>query len=197
MHQYEGASIRSMKKQSQHFEDTGYYSVLYTFGTHNPDNWLKIAHTLNTKHTFKYMVALRPLHLSVDYCAMMIEAMNDIQPNRLILNLLAGQNTNNQKEHHNVYMDDTLFQDSQDRRTHVREFVTQLSNHILISNMPEFVISGCSDYTINTVKQNDYTVLSMVSDFYKYPHRFVGMNKIMVLVDLLIRDSLEQAEEDF
>jgi alkanesulfonate monooxygenase SsuD/methylene tetrahydromethanopterin reductase-like flavin-dependent oxidoreductase (luciferase family) len=195
MHQYEIPNEQSMIENSFIFENVGYESVLYPFTTNTPDNWFKIIRTLNTNHKFKYMVALRPFHLSPEYCAMMIEAMNQIQPNRLILNLLSGQNTPNQKEHETFY-DNTYTVDSkQDRREYVRFYIEKLLSNNLISVKPKFVISGYSEYAIDTAKQYNQIILSMLAEYRGVPNRFLDVKRKMVAINLLIRDTWEEAND--
>lgn len=78
--------LKSMKSAAELYDKAGYKSVLYTFNSSSPDNFIRVARTLDTKHKFKYLFALRPYHLSPQYLQMVISAFNEIQPNRVAIN---------------------------------------------------------------------------------------------------------------
>jgi alkanesulfonate monooxygenase SsuD/methylene tetrahydromethanopterin reductase-like flavin-dependent oxidoreductase (luciferase family) len=193
MHYYEQLTEDVMRKNSFIFNEVGYESVLYPFTTNHSDNWFKIIRTLNTEHSFKYMIALRPFHISPDYCAMLIEAMNEIQPDRLILNLLSGQDTPTQNEHQTFYNDSLSLESKQSRREYIRLYIHKLLNNNLISVKPKFVISGYSEYAISTAKTYGETILAMLTEYNSMHERFVHSKKNMVAVNLLIRNTTEEA----
>lgn len=193
MHQYEHPTEEDMKENSFIFQDVGYESVLYPFTTYSPDNWFKIIRTLNTAHSFKYMVALRPFHISPEYCAMLVESMNEIQPNRLILNLLSGQDTPNQDKHQTFYNNSLLIESKQSRREYVRTYIKELLSNNLISVKPKFVISGYSEYAISTAQMHDQTILSMLTEYKSMKDRFAHNKQKMVAINLLIRNTAEEA----
>lgn len=86
MASYPDLSLDSMKKVAEQYNSAGYKSVLYTFHSASPDNFVKVSRVLNTDHNFKYLFALRPYHLSPQYLQMIVSAFNEIQPGRIAIN---------------------------------------------------------------------------------------------------------------
>jgi alkanesulfonate monooxygenase SsuD/methylene tetrahydromethanopterin reductase-like flavin-dependent oxidoreductase (luciferase family) len=142
------------------------------------------------------MIALRPYHISVDYCAMMIEAFNEIQPNRLVLNFLSGQDTPDQNDHNNYLNDHSLLEDKQERREFIRNYLSGLVSRPLISTLPKFVISGHSEYAIDTAELFNSTILSMLAEYLTFKNRYTNASKKMVAVNLFIRDTEKQAKSE-
>jgi hypothetical protein len=140
------------------------------------------------------MIALRPYHMSTDYCAMMIEAFNQIQPDRLILNFLSGQDTPGQEDNNNYLNNKTILQDKQERREFIRKYVSDLSIHPLITTLPKFVISGYSEYAISTAEKFNATILSMLAEYLGLKERYKTSSNKMVALNLLIRDTEEEAK---
>jgi len=140
------------------------------------------------------MIALRPYHMSTDYCAMMIEAFNQIQPDRLILNFLSGQDTPGQEDNNNYLNNKTILQDKQERREFIRKYVSDLSIHPLVTTLPKFVISGYSEYAISTAEKFNATILSMLAEYLSLKERYKTSSNKMVALNLLIRDTEEEAK---
>ena len=90
MQRFDGGSPEELKTLSNVLEFAGYYSTLTVYHSQIPDYWIKIANIINPDHKLKYMIAMRTYAISPEYCAMMCEAFNELSPNRLILNIAAG-----------------------------------------------------------------------------------------------------------
>lgn len=121
-HRY--ADLNYMQHHANELDEAGYKSVLHVFDSHTSNYFIKIARILNRQHNFKYLVALRTFTISPDFCATILKAFHEIQPNRVALNLLAGDlNTRvNKIEDKQVSFqgDDERIQDIEYRRKNVR-----------------------------------------------------------------------------
>ena len=185
--------IRSISFQ---LEKVGYDSLLLTFNSASQDNWIKSAAALIPGHKLKYMIALRPYHLSPQYCAMMIEGFNSIEKDRLILNFVAGdvQNRPEEPDQKDVFGETEKLKTIDDRKKFVRDFVSELTASKVITSMPEFVFSGYSPYTIETAEIYNGIGLSMCDDYERNKELFAGLSRKMVSARMLIRETKEQAE---
>lgn len=180
---------------SNKINDSGYYSMLLTFHSLSPDYWIKSAAALNKEHSFKYMIALRPYNLSYQYFAMMVEGFNSIQKNRLIINLIAGDFHNRNDECHqsDIYNDSNSINSITKRKEYLRNFIDNYYHSTLSINKPEFVFSGYSDYSIETAHMFNGTTLCMIDDYINNIDLFKKINKKMVSVVLIVRDTEQEA----
>ena len=85
--------VSQLKDLSHRLEDSGYKSVLLTFHSAQADYFIKSAAALTPGHKLKYMLALRPYHVSPQMAAMMTRAYSEVDKNRLIFNWVAGAGT--------------------------------------------------------------------------------------------------------
>lgn len=189
-------SIEELKSLINKLEDTGYKSVLLLFGTKMSDYWIKAARTLNTSHKIKYMFAMRPYAVSPEYCYMMSKSMNQIDPNRVMLNLVSGEFYPEEVEPTAFDGTDMQIDEKEKRRLYTRKFVKkflEISAHD--PNRPTILISGAAPTAVRTAKDyGDYS-LFMYADFMHDQKTFSGMKRKMISFSLLIRDTQEEANE--
>ena len=184
------ATSDELRQISIDLEDAGYTSVLLTFHSESPDYFIKSAAALIPGHNLKYMIALRPYHISSQYCAMMVEGFNQIEPNRLIFNWIAGdyQNRPEEKPQTDVYQDSSSIDTIEKRKIFLRNFVSELKSCSLISSMPDMIFSGYSDYTIETANIFDSATLCMLDDYRKHKDILSINKKIFVAFSVVIID---------
>lgn len=186
-----------IRETSNLLDSVGYTSVLLTFNSASQDNWIKSAAALVPGQKLKYMIALRPYHLSPQYCAMMIEGFNSIEKDRLIINFVAGdvQNRPEEPDQKDVFGNVENLKTIDDRKKFVRDFVSELVKSEVITSMPEFVFSGYSPYTIETAEMYDGIGLSMCDDYERNIDLFKNLNRRMVSARMLIRETDDLAEQ--
>jgi hypothetical protein len=186
-----------LKTLSLQLENFGYHSVLLTFHSKSPDYLIKSAAALIPGNKLKYMIALRPYHMSPQFCAMVTEGYNQIECNRLIFNWIAGDfhNRNDEPTQVDVFGEVESIDSIVKRTTFLREFVKQYNSFSIVSKKPEMVFSGFSDYTLETVKIFGGTSLCMIDEYRKNIKNFNGINSRMVCVNPIILDSNEEIEE--
>lgn len=189
--------IEYLESISSMLDESKYYSVLLPFHSESPDQWMQAARVLNKNHKIKYMIALRPYHVSPQYFAMLVKAFNLIDDNRLIVNILAGDvhNRSDEKNQFDVYGNTDTLLTIEQRKVFVRNFLYECKNMNLLNNMPQLVLSGLSDFTISTANIFNSTILCMYDDYFKNIDRLKECSNKMVSVKLYIRDFAEEAEE--
>jgi len=190
----EPLSSKRLKDLSSELEDCGYYSILLTFHSESPDYLIKSAAALIPGNRLKYMIALRPYHMSPQFCAMVTEGYNQIEPNRLMFNWIAGDfdNRNDEPTQVDIFGKTELIDNIIKRTTFLRDFVKQYNSFSLVSKKPEMVFSGFSNYTLETTKIFNGTSLCMIDDYRKNIKRFDGVGGRMVCVNPIILESDEE-----
>lgn len=186
-----------LRDLSVHLEDVGYESVLLTFHSDSPDYLIKAASALVPGHKLKYMIALRPYHVSPQYCAMITEGFNQIEPGRLVFNWIAGDSHNrlDEKPQMDVYGNTDTLDSIVKRTTFLRSFVEQYESMPVMTSRSPMVFSGYSEYTLETTKMFNGTSLSMIDDYRENKARFDGIQRRMVSVSPIILDSSKEVEE--
>jgi hypothetical protein len=176
-------------------DKTGYKSVLLLFGTKMSDYWIKAARTLNTSQSIKYMFAMRPYAISPEYCYMMSKSFNEIQSNRLMINLVSGEfypEEINPTDPDGIDLD---IDDKEKRRLYVRKFAKKYKECFKNNEeVPELLISGAAPTAVRTAKDYGDYGLIMYKDFLFKPSTFDDITKKMINFSVLIRETSEEAE---
>jgi hypothetical protein len=192
------SSVQELKDLSYRLEDCGYESVLLTFHSEQADYFVKSAASLLPGDKLKYMIALRPYHVSAQYCSMMTKAYNQIDKDRLVINWVAGDFHNREDDSDielDVFGESELTDTIQKRTTFLRNFVNMYKLYCPVSERPPMVFSGYSDYTLETVKMFGGTSLCMLDTYRKNVLKFDGIDKRMVSSNVTILESREDMEE--
>jgi hypothetical protein len=188
---------KSLRDLSAELENYGYHSVLLPFHSESSDYLIKSAAALIPGNKLKYMIALRPYHISPQFCAMVTEGYNQIDPDRLIFNWIAG-NFDERKDEGpqfdvlgNTEEIDTMIK----RTTFLRNFIKQYNSFSVLTKKPEMIFSGFSDYTIETAKMYNGTSLCMIDDYRNNLNKFKEIEKIMICVNPIILESNDEVKE--
>jgi alkanesulfonate monooxygenase SsuD/methylene tetrahydromethanopterin reductase-like flavin-dependent oxidoreductase (luciferase family) len=189
-------SANALRDLSIDLEQAGYDSVLLTFHSESPDYLIKSAAALIPGNKLKYMIALRPYHISPQYCAMIVEGFNQIDEGRLVFNWIAGDSHNRVDE--NLQMDvygNTENLDSIIKRTtFLRNFIEQYNKMPVVTKHPPMVFSGYSEYTLQTATMFNGTSLCMIDDYQNNIERFSNIKKRMICVAPIILKSSDEVE---
>ena len=189
-----------MKNLIDELDSVGYYSSLFTIHSKGPDYLPKIAYSMNPKHKIKYMLAFRPYLLSPQYFKMLIKGIDEIQPDRMIVNFVHGHIANYENFDGIMDMNRDMF-DPAIRRQYMHEFIGRLDRAHLYGGfkMPECLISGGSKEAIKLAADmgfhsgNGYD--SFMSEERIAYYSGLEFEKIFVQVSLLIRDTDEEADQ--
>lgn len=200
MPSYREESLEAMKKAAEDYDQAGYTSVLYTFNSSSCDFFIKVAHSINTNHSFKYLFALRPYHVSPQYLMMITKSFEEIQHNRLSINWLAGDfDTRRENDEANYQLDvfgeSRYLNDLNNRKKFVRNFINSYTNLLNKHkvHIPDYIFSGRSDYTLETADLFKGFVLCMIDDYIKDLSRY-NSEKTIASVKILVRSTQEKAQ---
>ena len=191
---YDDADLDSLKKISKLVDDCNYYSVLFVYHSLDKDFWIKCANIINKKHKFKYLIAIRTYCISPEYFVMMYRSFNEIQKNRIMFNIVAGDIHDSESSVDNILLNQQDFNTVEKRVDYTRLWTQKVLSMLDEKDIPEIVMAGTSEKTLESVKLfADYN-LCMVDSYMKDPKMFSQIKNRMVCVALVIRNTYEEAE---
>ena len=193
MLRFDEDSPKDLQTLSNILNDSGYYSVLTVYHSKLPDYWLKIANIINKEHDLKYMIAMRTYAISPEYCAMMCEAFNTIDSNRLMLNVAAGDLHKDETSVADIVDIDSSIDTYEGRTEYTDRWLNKFLNIKLLKNRPEIIVSGTSDQTIENANKYADAHLCMYSSYSSGLKDKINTPRKMVSCSVVIRDSKEEA----
>lgn len=176
-------SVDEIKKMSNELEEYGYSSILFTYSSNKPDNFIKVANAIDKKNKIKYMIAIRPHATSPEYLKMQCEAFNEIAPDRLIINFVAGHIQ--QREIPPKYNLD-------ERRTILYNFLNDFNK--ISFNKPIIAISGSSDIVLDCATKYADILITELSQYLNKQMFDLRVDKKIVLVNFTQKFSISEDE---
>ena len=188
-------SLDGLRKNSKILNECNYYSNLLVYHSTNNDYWIKCANVLDLSHRFKYLFAIRTYAISPEYFVMMYRAFNEIQKNRIMFNIVAGDIHDNETSVDDIPLDKENFDTVEKRVEYTNLWIQKVLSLLNDEDIPEIVMSGMSEKTLTSAALfADYN-LCMVNTYLDNPKAFSGNKNKMVCAALVIRQSYEDAEE--
>jgi hypothetical protein len=146
---YLNEAIGNKYSTVDNLEQNNFDGVLFTYNPYQGDFFTKIAHTLNVNQKIKYMIAIRPHVISPQYLCMINESFNEIQKNRLQINLIAGHIKPNEIDYGGFVGGITDHSSIKDRTNYLIDYVQELSS--MEQNpkikMPDYYVSCTNIYS--------------------------------------------------
>ena len=189
-------SVEGISSLCKELDDKNYYSFLFTYHAYDSDNWIKAAHTIQKDHKIKYMIAIRPYAISPEYLVMMINAFEEISPNRLMINIICGLGTHEENIIDNLILNKEYFDNYATRQEYTRSFMKKVREILPKDSKVEFVLSALQDYDIETSNMYSDCNVMFYSDFIKN-HNKVKSKVNMVAIMPIIRDTHQEAKEQY
>lgn len=188
------SDLNGLTHISEVADECGYYSVLLVYHSLANDNWIKCANIINTKHRFKYHLAIRTYSISPEYFVMMYKSFNEIQKNRLMFNIVAGDIHNSESSVDDIILGKEYFDTVEKRVDYTHTWTKKVLSMLDKEDIPEIVMSGISEKTLDSAALfADYN-LCMMDTYLENPKLFNRNKNRMVSAALVIRDSNEEAE---
>jgi len=195
MQRFDGSSPKELRTLSNVLDYSGYYSVLTVYHSKLSDYWVKIANIINPEHRLKYMIAMRTYAISPEYCAMMCEGFNEISPNRLILNIAAGDIHSDETSRSDVVAVSDLLRTHEDRVQYTSEWLEKFIGLPLLKNKPEIIVSGTSEKTIDNANKYADAHLSMYSSYKDSLKNKIKTKRVLVACIVIVRETKEEAQK--
>ena len=192
-------SIESLRSLSERVDNAGYYSMLLVYHSTIADHFIKAANVINKEHSFKYMIALRTYALSPEYCSMMCRAFEEIDSNRLMLNVASGDLHPSEKILENIVYISDLIDTPKKRRVYTEEWLNKFRSLYSEGFIPEIAMAGHNPETQQMAKDMGYGSIFMLDMFLQSFNKpeFIKNKKQFVSLGAVVRESLEEAENAF
>lgn len=195
MYPHSGNNLNDLRKLAETANECGYYSVLITYHSLTSDAWVKCANTINLEHKFKYFLAIRTYAISPEYFVMMYKAFNEIQKNRIMFNIVAGDIQESESSVDNIILNKEYFDTVEKRVEYTYKWMEKMVSLLSPEDMPEIVMSGTSEKTLHSASCFANYNLSMMNDYLDNPSKFKKNKNRMVCAAVKISDSYEEAEK--
>lgn len=190
---YSSPDVDSLKQLFEDLDEFGYYSILMVYHSLLPDYWIKCSNILDKDLKIKYMPAIRTYALSPEYFSMMYDAFEEIQEDRIIFNILAGNISPQEKSLDNLIEISHSLDTHHDRVLYTKKWLAALKDIRVGKKFPSLVIAGTSlDSMESVLKYGDYS-LCMLDDYLQNMHKYKNAKNKMVSAIIVIRDSNEEA----
>jgi alkanesulfonate monooxygenase SsuD/methylene tetrahydromethanopterin reductase-like flavin-dependent oxidoreductase (luciferase family) len=183
-----------LKNLSRELDFYGYYSLLLTYHSQNPDLLLKSLVSAESDIKLKYMIAMRTYAVSPEYLAMITASYNQIFPNKLMFNIVSGDLHADETTINDIVMFKNHFDTPDKRLIYTEEWISTFLRLCEKWYVPEIVMAGHSQKTKVMANKFNATHLSMLDMYLKDPRDTIN-KKQMVSLSLIIRDSKEEAEQ--
>ena len=186
------SDLISLKRLSNTVIEAGYKSILLVYHSLLPDYMIKVAHIMDPKHSFKYMFAIRTYAVSPELCAMMMHSFHEIDKNRVMLNVAAGDMKEDEDSVNNMVYISNQMETKDQRVLYTTEWIEKFLKHPMLIKKPDIVISGTSEKTIENSEKYADMHLAMLST---YKEGFtVNTKRKMASTIVIIRDTNEEAK---
>ena len=186
------SDLISLKRLSHTVNEAGYKSILLVYHSLLPDYMIKVARIMDPKHSFKYMFAIRTYAVSPELCAMMMHSFHEIDKDRVMLNVAAGDMKDDEDSVNNMVFISDQMETKDQRVLYTAEWIEKFLKHPMLIKKPDIVISGTSDKTIESSEKYADIHLAMLST-YKEGFK-VNTKRKMASTIVIIRDTNEEAK---
>lgn len=206
----------NLKDLSDELDSFGYDSVLLVIHSQDGDWWTKVANAINPKQKLRYMIAVRPYLFSPQFLAMLTTSFHEFAPGRILLNLVAGDNSRSlfsknrkgSEDYVGIIGNQEDFEDPQKRKEYLKIFLSKFLNDVRIIEkdvpgmpirkpwIPTILISGGSEDSMELAKKTSDSIVLYYESFIADPTRFTAYNfkRIFTAVSLLVADTDEEAQ---
>lgn len=185
----------SLKELSKILDFYNYESMLLVYDPKHSDYLINVANIIDKNQKIKYMFAIRTYSISPELMSMICESFYKIDPDRIVLNVCAGDKPqmDNEKDIDGMVDLDILKNDVYQRVLYTRRWIDKFVKLKVMSKIPYLVFSGTSDYTLETAKMYGNSTLCMYNSFKDNPEKFKITKNNMVSLSIAIADTKDSA----
>lgn len=181
-----------LRTLSNVLDDAGYESVLLVYHSLLPDYMIKIANIINTEHKLKYMFAIRTYAISPEYMAMICKSFNEIDFDRIVINVCAGDFQQDENSANDVVEINDLMQTYEGRVEYTTKWIDKFLSLPYLEHKPKLIISGTSEKSLKNAEIYSDHILAMKSSYLDGLR--VKVNGKMAATRIIIRDTTEEAK---
>jgi hypothetical protein len=192
------------------FEDTStldkyhFDGVMFTYDATQGDMFVRTARDMKLNEKIKYLIAIRPYTISPQYLQTISDSMNEIDPGRLQLNLIAGYIKDHENHIGGIVGDVNDSSDSVDKSDYMIKFLDTLSKMTVNKKALDFYVSTTNSYVFEeTRKHNNKIILpyhiykrGFWSDVQKDPSLKIPLDTKGVDIMLTMTPIIRETEEE-
>jgi len=209
---YFGGHVSTTASNIDELEDAHCDGILFTYRPWQGDFFTFVARTMKLDQKIKYMIAIRPHALSAQYLCMINQSINEIQPERLQVNIIAGHIKPDEVDFGGILGTVTDSSSIPDRTNYMIDYLKELrdmeSNGVQI---PECYVTCTNIYSLEAVAKLGYKIIFPYRE-YKFGYFLdksvdgqlkpgvsfdLSDKKIMLAISPIIRDTQEEIDAEF
>jgi hypothetical protein len=209
---YFGGHVSTTASNIDELEDAHCDGILFTYRQWQGDFFTFVARTMKLDQKIKYMIAIRPHALSAQYLCMINQSINEIQPERLQINIIAGHIKPDEVDFGGILGTVTDASSIPDRTNYMIDYLKELrdmeNNGVQI---PECYVTCTNIHSLEAVAKLGYKIIFPYRE-YKFGYFLdksvdgqlkpgVGFDlsdkKIMLAISPIIRDTQEEIDAEF
>jgi hypothetical protein len=182
-----------------------FFGVLFTYDATQGDMFVRTAKDIKLNEKIKYLIAIRPYTISPQYLYAINESMNEIDKNRLQINIISGYIKDHEKNIGGIVGEINDLSHTIDKSKHTIEFIKSLKKIFKKKeNYLDLYISTTNSYVFNEAKDNNNKIImpyhvykrKFWSDVYKDPSSIVPFDiknmDVMITMTPIIRKNKEE-----
>lgn len=211
---YFGGHLGTTSSNIDELEDAHCEGILFTYRQWQGDFFTFVARTMKLDQKIKYMIAIRPHALSAQYLCMINKSIQEIQPNRLQVNIIAGHIKPDERpeDFGGILGSITDASSIPDRTNYMIDYLKELRDMESKGiSIPDCYITCTNIYSLEAVAELGYKIIFPYREYkhgyfldksvegqLKPGQRFdLSNKKIMLAVSPIIRDTLEEIDSEF
>jgi hypothetical protein len=154
--------------QISRLENSNFSGVMFTYDSTQGDMFVRIAKDIKPQEKIKYLVAIRPYSISPQYLCMINKSMNEIDLNRIQINLISGYIKDHEVNVGGIIGDTNDSSSRIERSRYMIEYVNSLntmSGNSDKSNSLDFYVSTTNEHVFNLCKDNNNKIILPYRDY--------------------------------
>jgi len=198
--------------QISRLENSHFSGVMFTYDATQGDMFVRIAKDIKPQEKIKYLVAIRPYAISPQYLCMINQSMNEIDPDRLQINLISGYIKDHELDFGGILGETNDSSGRIERSNYLIEYVKALNTmpgNLNTDKPLDFYVSTTNYYVASVVQENNnkailpyrdyknglWTVISKTGgqNISDVPAK-LNVSNIMVAITPIIRETQEELD---
>jgi hypothetical protein len=133
--------------------------VMFTYDATQGDMFVRTAKDIKLNENIKYLIAIRPYTISPQYLQTIHDSINEIDPDRLQINLIAGYIKDKESHINGIVGDINDSSDPVDRSNYMIKFLDTLNNMAVNKTPLDFYVSTTNSYVFEAVKKYNHKII--------------------------------------
>jgi len=171
--------------------DYNYSGALLIYNTSLSDFFTQVARTINVEENFKYMVAIRPYAISPQYLCMINNSINNIDKDRVEINLISGWAKEDEKESGGILGEVNDSSSKIDKFNYLIKYIDVLEKYD--KKIPDYYISVANELMVNETLKHKSKLLIHYAD-YKDNSYDIKNREVMIYSWVVLRETEKELD---